>query len=379
MTPLILKTCAGFVKDGFEVELWVPRRHNPDLPAGDLAKEGWNNADLLQQYGIKERFIIKRLPVIDIMRFAGPIGFILMVANFNLIVWLRLRQLRNESTILYAHDMRDVILPALSRLPAFVEIHDFYESSLGFLNRFVLKRTRGLVVTNTIKMERLANEYEFPKNRMLRQPNAVDPHVFEIAETKAEARQKLGLPADRTTALYAGHLFSWKGVDTLVRAAQFLPENIWIYFVGGTPEDRARLQNIVREEKLSRIEFLPHQPHEKIPLYLKAADVLVLPNTATQEASRVETSPVKLFEYLASGTPIVASDIPSVREIVTESEVRFARADDPKSFAEAIAAVISDPEAPERSRAGQALAHTHSWEARAQAISTFIRTHIFHA
>jgi len=367
MTPLILKTCEGFVKEGFEVELWVPRRHNPDV----------NSHDVLLQYGIKERFVIKRLPVIDIMRFAGSIGFVLMVASFNWVAWLKLRQFRS-GTILYAHDMRDVILPVLSRHAAFVEIHDFYESSLRFINRFVLKRTNGLIVTNTIKMEHLAGEYGFPKNRMLRQPNAVDPEQFDIVDDRSQARGKLGVPHDRAIALYAGHLFSWKGVDTLVRAAQFLPEHIWIYFVGGTPEDRARLQELVVIEKLSRIEFIPHQAHDKIPLYLRAADVLVLPNTAREEASRVETSPVKLFEYLASGTPIVASDIPSIREIVSEKEVCFARADDSQSFAEAIATVASDSEASERSRVGQMLARTHSWGARAQAISAFIRAHISH-
>src|SRR3954469_8801213 len=78
MTPLILKTCEGFVANGFEVELWAPRRHNADK----------NSKDLLAQYGITERFRVRYLWAFDVMRYLGVIGFLLMVASFNLAAYV---------------------------------------------------------------------------------------------------------------------------------------------------------------------------------------------------------------------------------------------------------------------------------------------------
>lgn len=364
MTPLILRTCEGFAKLGCDVELWVPRRHNPDASDGDL----------LERYGIKERFVVRRIPALDLMRFTGVFGFILMVASFNLCAAVLLwRRRKEKGAVLYAHDMRDLLLPAFLGMPMFAEIHDFYESSFPPLNRFVLKRLSGLIVTNTLKMEKIRRRYGVPPRRMLHQQNAVDADMFSLSLSKAEARSKLALPADRRIALYTGHLFGWKGVHTLAEAAAHLPHEVWIYFVGGTPEDRAALKAHVARLRLPRIEFVPHQPHGAMPLYLRAADVLVLPNTAKEEASRVETSPVKLFEYLASGTPVVASDLPSIRDVVSEREVFFAAPDDARSFAGTIAAVLDNPGAAAKlAGAGLAIAKRNSWEARARAIMDFI-------
>ena len=361
MTPLILRTCAHFARLGYEVELWAPRRRN-DYHA---------QADLFALYKLSPRFTVRRVWALDLMQPLGPLGFILLLLSFNLSCWWRLR---NEKAIVYTHDMRDVILPILRGLPTFVEIHDFYETSVGFLNRFVFGRARGLIVTNTYKIEHLAKRWGVPRERMLRQPNAVDASLYDVRETRAEARAMLNLPEDTKVALYAGHLFSWKGVHTLADAAAFLPQDVDIYFLGGTEEDRGALQAYIAKRRLSRIHFIAHQTPDRVPMYLRSADVLVLPNTAKEEASRVETSPVKLFEYLSSGTPIVASDLPSIREIVSECEVLFAKPDDPKSFAETIVKALNDGS--ERPEAGKRLAALHSWEARAQKIRYFMDTTI---
>ena len=361
MTPLILRTCAHFARLGYEVELWAPRRRN-DYHA---------QADLFALYKLSPRFTVRRVWALDLMQPLGPLGFILLLLSFNLSCWWRLH---NEKAIVYTHDMRDVILPILRGLPTFVEIHDFYETSVVFLNRLVFGRARGLIVTNTYKIEHLAKRWGVPRERMLRQPNAVDASLYDVRETRAEARAMLNLPEDTKVALYAGHLFSWKGVHTLADAAAFLPQDVDIYFLGGTEEDRGALQAYIAKRRLSRIHFIAHQTPDRVPMYLRSADVLVLPNTAKEEASRVETSPVKLFEYLSSGTPIVASDLPSIREIVSEREVLFAKPDDPKSFAETIVKALNDGS--ERPEAGKRLAALHSWEARAQKIRYFMDTTI---
>ncbi len=313
--------------------------------------------------------MIRRIACIDTMRYLGVFGFLLMVATFNLSAYLKLR--RERDAVVYAHDIRDILLPSFLALPVFTEIHDFYVSSLAVVNRVVFQRATGLIVTNALKIARINERYGFPKERMLRQPNAVEAKDFDIVTSQEEARAQLGLPLTGKIALYTGHLFGWKGVYTLADAAAFLPEDVSVLFVGGTPEDRAALQTYVGEHDLPRINFVPHQTPDKIPLYQKAADVLVLPNTAKEEASRVETSPVKLFEYLASGKPIVASDIPSIRDIVSEKEVFFAKPDDGESFARVITEALKGDL--EKIEAARAFAWQHSWESRAEHIDIFMR------
>jgi glycosyltransferase involved in cell wall biosynthesis len=226
-----------------------------------------------------------------------------------------------------------------------------------------------------LKEKRLAEKYGFPVERMLLQPNAVDVSYFEISQSLEDARRQLGLPINKRIALYTGHLFSWKGVYALADAAAYVPDNTAVYFVGGTVDDRFALQQYVRSRRIPNIEFLPHQEHAKIPVFLRAADVLILPNTAKENASKYETSPVKLFEYLAAHKPIVASDIPSIREIVSEREVFFFEPDNERSLAQTIATALTSTDAVlKKSHAARELAKVHSWEARSANIGNFIRS-----
>src|SRR3989344_2027316 len=366
MSPLIMKTCEGFIKEGFLVELWIPERIYHDF----------FGSDPFAKHNISTRFPIHKLPSLKFVEKFGKAGFILMVAIFNVTVFFRLLRERksNVPLIIYGHDIRDFILPSLLGLPLFIEIHDFYESSIRFLNRMVLKNTSGLIVTNTFKLKAINKRYGFSKDRMIHQPNAVTPEMFDIPISKKEAREKLGLPLDVKIILYTGHLFSWKGVYTLAEAALYMPEDTRIYFVGGMKEDRETLKKFVNDKKLPRIIFLPHQEHVKIQLFQKSADVLVLPNTAKEKASKYETSPVKLFEYMASGIPIVASNIPSIREIVSPKEVFFFIPDDPKSLAKTVQeATHNFDKIKERTDASRILARSFSWPSRAKAISALIR------
>lgn len=366
MTPLIMKTCEGFVQEGFLVELWIPRRIN----------YGFSGVDPFVKHNILTRFPIRTLFSFRGIEKFGKIGFILMVVIFNISAFFRLLKERRLDThlIIYGHDIRDFVLPSFLGLSLFIEIHDFYESSVRVLNRTVLENTSGLIVTNTFKQRAINERYGFPKDRMIHQPNAVSSEMFDIPISKKEAREKLGLPLDVKIALYTGHLFSWKGVYALAEAALYLPEDTRVYFVGGTEEDREALKKFVADKKLPRIIFLPHQEHIKIPLFQKSADVLVLPNTGKEMASKYETSPVKLFEYMASGIPIVASDLSSIREIVSPKEVFFFTPDDPKRLAEAIQEAIEDlGKAKERVAASRILARSFSWPSRAKAIAALIR------
>lgn len=367
MSPLIMKTCEMFARFGFSVELVVPRRSNREFA----------DKDPFEYHGVARNFIIRRIPALDFLRAipAGKFSFPLLLFTFNvsLFFYFLFRGLPKDA-ILYFHDLRDSPLLFFFGRPAFLEVHDFYKSSWRALNNFCFRRIRGFIVTNRLKMDDLANGFAVPRERMLHQPNAVDIKMFSISISQRDARERLSLPLDHKIILYTGHLFDWKGVDTLFDAYRFLASGEIIYFVGGTDEDIKRFK--VKSEKLKseNVVVVGRRPHAEIPLWLRAADVLVLPNTARDQASKFETSPVKLFEYMASARPIVASDLPSIRNVVSDDMVWFAAPDDPRAITEAIHRVFTDREgAARRGEAAGREVLKYSWENRTRAIVRFIQ------
>jgi glycosyltransferase involved in cell wall biosynthesis len=118
---------------------------------------------------------------------------------------------------------------------------------------------------------------------------------------------------------YAGHLYPWKGVDLIVEAVAALPDTHGLIVGGHSQEaDLARVRALAERLSCSdRVTFTGLLPPASVAARLREADVLVLPNPSSALA-RDFTSPLKLFEYMAAGRPIVASDLPSIREVLSD-------------------------------------------------------------
>jgi len=169
-------------------------------------------------------------------------------------------------------------------------------------------------------------------------------------------------------AAYAGHLYPWKGVDVFVRALASTPD-VHGLIVGGHPAeaDGNRVQSLVRELGLEgRLAMTGVVAPGEVQARLGAADILVLPNTASTISERY-TSPLKLFEYLTLGKPIVASDLPAIREVLTDTRTALlVPPGDVAALSRAISRLASDPRlSAELGAAALALAPSFSWDARA--------------
>lgn len=360
-----MKTCEMFAKKGIMVELWASWRRNK-----------LKGSDPFAYHGVEKLFIIRRLPVLDLTGLVpGNSAFFLLLATFNIVLFFYafLRRLPKD-TIFYFHDVRDALLFSFVGVPKFLEIHDFYKSGADFINRLVFPRTSGFIVTTRFKMQVLEKEFGVLPEKMLYQPNAVDIDLFDVAVTQEEARRKLNLPQDKKIILYTGSLFLWKGADILLAAADFLSENEMTCFVGGTDDDIKEFKVKSLKSKVKNIIVVGRRPHQEIPLWLKAADVLVLPNTAKDPVSKYETSPVKLFEYMASGRPIIASDLPSVRSIVEETTVTFFEPDNSFDLAAQIKTVLLDyPRLTEKADLAKRKVGKYSWEKRTKTIVDWLK------
>ncbi len=125
-------------------------------------------------------------------------------------------------------------------------------------------------------------------------------------------------PLAPCTVAYAGHLYAWKGVDVLLAAISHVPGVQGLVIGGHEKEaDLARLRALaVRLGVDSRVTFTGHLAPSDVADRLAEADILVLPNPASAISTHA-TSPLKLFEYMAAGKAIVASNLPAIREILT--------------------------------------------------------------
>lgn len=169
-------------------------------------------------------------------------------------------------------------------------------------------------------------------------------------------------------AAYAGHLYPWKGVDVFVRALALAP-SVRGLIVGGHPgePDRARIEQLARETGVfDRLEITGLLPPTKVAASLSKATMLVLPNTASAISERF-TSPLKLFEYLQIGRPIVASDLPALREVLTPQTALFVPPGDAPALAKALERLAAAPaECASLGDAARALAPDYTWARRAE-------------
>ena len=160
-----------------------------------------------------------------------------------------------------------------------------------------------------------------------------------------------------------GKLDEWKGVPTLAKAAACTP-GVKTVIIGGSKE-----QVKAYKSEYPEVEFLGGSQYSDLPAFQQAADILVIPNSAKTKVSAEYTSPLKLFSYMTAKRPIIASDIPSLRNVVSDSNVYFFAPDDPRSLKKVIETVLADPiQAANKAQAAFDLSKRYTWSNRARDI-----------
>jgi glycosyltransferase involved in cell wall biosynthesis len=345
----IMKTCEAFALAGAAVTLVVPRRFTP-------IKD-----NVFQYYGIRKQFTIVRLPTIDLVRF-GRAGFVVQSLTFSAGAFFYC--LLRAGDAIFSRDEMPLWFASFTFKKILWESHT---GAWNFFARHVARRCFKLIaISGGIK--KLYTARGIDAQKIIVAPDGVDLNDFINPEPVAAARQRLGLPQDKKIALYIGRLDGWKGIDTLLGALPFLPGDISVAIIGGEPAQVKRLKALH-----PKVHFLGYHPYAEVAGNQAAADVLVLPNTAKDGVSADLTSPLKLFTYMASGKPIVASDLPSIREVLSDESCYLAKPDSPEDFAKRIVEACADNnEAKRKAEVALELVKGYSWQARAKKIITAI-------
>lgn len=353
----IMKMCEAIASAGHEVELVVPKRFNQI------------KTDPFIYYQVKKIFKIRKLFCIDLLIFQlGPLGFFIQTFSFFIIakfyLWFShydILYMRSEFAGIFFNNY-------------VVEVHTLPYKVKAFHKKTWRKAKKIIVLTSFIKIDLI--KLGVAEGKIIVAPDGVDLNQFDIKVDKDEARKKLNLPLDKKIILYSGtfnmnNWLGWKGVDTVLETAKiYNPEHLFI-LIGGDPEE---IDLIIKKYNLTNLLLIPHQEQKIIPYYLKSADILLLPNKKGNSNSERHTSPLKLFEYMAAGRPIIASKLPSLMEILNDNNCLFFEPNNPKDLAEKIKLLFLNfdlaKNIAERARLDVS---QYIWEKRANKIFNFIK------
>ena len=375
----IMENCDAFAGAGCEVTLWVARRWNtPELR---------HVRDPFAHYGLRSRFTVRRVPCIDMFPLFPPDGlgarlaFYLLLLSYAVVSAILLLFARAD--FYYSRD--ELILALLTWLKPkrkiAYEAHLFAPSGRGAaLQRYVATRAGSLIaITERLRQDLIA-ERGAEAARAIVAHDGFRRERFADSVSIGAARQRIGWPADGFIVGYVGRLHTIgmdKGVGALVKALAPV-KGAHLAMVGGPPDMAEALQQRWLQHHLPAERFLlaGQAPPGEVPLFISGFDVCVLPLPNRRHFSNY-ASPLKLFEYMAAGRAIVASDLPAWADVLTDGETALlVPPGDLAAWTGAIKQLRDEPKL--RRQLGKrarerALAH-YTWEARAEAILSHIRS-----
>lgn len=316
-----------------------------------------------------------KLPAFDLPIFPG-INFYLRLCTFgaSLYFYLIFEYLKatftNKKVAIYIRgEIAFFIVPFCKLFPLYFETHQIRNHKKAY--SWLLKRMDGVVVITDCLKNKFINDFGIDSNRIAVARDGVDLDFFNSFDKNKTEDIYLKLPKDKKLVIYSGSLSVEKGVDTLAKAAAYLPDEFQVVFVGGIGDQVDLFKKAYGH--LSNISILGKVDHSKIPALLQSASILVLPDSSKYQYSNLYTSPMKLFEYMASGVPIVASNIPSLREVLAEDTAFFFEADDSHDLAKTIkSCYLSKDEALIKASVARRKVGEFTWNKRAEIILKLI-------
>jgi D-inositol-3-phosphate glycosyltransferase len=212
-----------------------------------------------------------------------------------------------------------------------------------------------LVAATPAERSQLVEYYDADPGKIIVIPPGVDLERFYV-RAKTKARTQLGLSPERANILFAGRIEPLKGIDTLIHAAALLrakrPEALaqtGITIIGGDTRPTRRNHEMNRLYDLrctldlcDIVGFLGAKEQDVLPDYLAAADVVVMP-------SHYESFGMVALEAMATGTPVIASDVGGLAHLVQNGRTGFhVPPGDPAALAQRIDEILSEADLRQR-------------------------------
>lgn len=373
----IIQNCEAFADNGNDVTLWVARRFN--------TAEMRAIKDPYAYYGVQPNFKIRHIPCIDLFplfpadSFGARIAFYIQLVSY--VIMMSLFVVFTSADIYYSRD--EALLAVLSWFKAkstlAYEAHLFSPTKRGAsLQKRVIKSVGSVIaITPKLRDDLIEQCGADPQQAIIAHDGIRQARFMDVPD-KLTARKMIGWDESAFIVGFVGRLQMIgmdKGVGTLVEALAKV-DNVYLALVGGPDEMAEQLFHKWKALGLdeSRFLYVGHVAPDKVPRYLSAFDVCAMPHPHTTQFAYY-TSPLKLFEYMASHSAIVASDLPAWSDVVTHEETALLI---PPSDVDALATAISRLQADSDLRhhlsenAYQQVIEHYTWSARAEKILTHI-------
>ena len=365
-TIQVMKMAQAFTNLGHQVRVIVPGM------ASNEEKEELQWEQLAFHYGLQRVFEVTWLPVQPRMR-RYDYGYLAVRAAHK---W--------EADLVYTRLPQAAVIAAWKRMETIYEVHDVPQGTVGpLLFRCYLKAPgahRIVAITHGPKDE-LIQIYNIPGSHpyMLVALDGVDVVRYRDIPNPIEARRllntdrNLNMDEERFTIGYTGHLYSGRGVALMLEMAEYLP-TLTFMLVGGEREDVSNLRLKVESRNLENIILTGFVPNAALPRYQAACDVLMMPyqrKVAGSSGGDISKylSPMKLFEYMACGRPILSSDLPVFREVLNERNAILITPDDIDQWVANIEELRLDPDTrTELANQAKKDVKQYTWKARGERI-----------
>lgn len=347
----VVKTTHALAELGHEVILLVPGEAHPE----------WE--ELRRHYGLHVRFEVQWLRE----------NLIFRRYDFAFKAVQRARQMAPD--LIYTWVLQAGVLALWRGLPTILELHDRVTGRMGprLFRRFWKSKTWHRVLTNTHALRQiLVSEFnlEPSERKIVVAPNGVELARYRDLPEPSQARKALGLPTG-FTAGYTGHFYAGRGMTLMLALAKALPEVNFLW-VGGQPEDVGFWYNRLELEGVGNVTLTGFVDNTILPQYQAAADVLLMPygkqiaGSGGGNSAEI-ASPMKMFEYMAAGRPILTSDLPVIHEVLNEDMAVFCLPGDLSAWENELRSLQADSDRRERlAECARLAARDYTWQVRAE-------------
>ena len=367
-TIQVMKMSQALARLGHQVRVVAPA-HTSEF-SEIQSQTAWD--DLAEFYGLQFSFPVEWLP-------AYP-GLKRYDFGFRAVLWAR----HWGAQVIYTRLPQAAAFASWLGMRTIYEVHDLPSGYFGsFLFRVFIRYggARRLVVISQALLDDLERLFDLPQTPSFTivAADGVDLERYEKLpappKARRELREKKGVPLEVGcfTAGYSGHLYSGRGIELILTIAKKQPE-VTFLIVGGEPNEVMRIRDQVNHRMLRNVVVTGFVSNAQLPLYQAACEVLLMPyqrKVAASSGGDISRylSPMKMFEYMACGRVILASDLPVLREVLSPNNARLLPPEDETAWVEALQDLRQNP------ISGDALADQarrdakeYSWEARAERV-----------
>ena len=345
----VMKMCQAFAQGEHKVTLLSP----------DTAKQELEIGDLYHFYGVEACFQLTKLPRLNVKGGARLYGML-----------AALKAKASNVHLAYGRCLQSCFFSSLLGLPVIYESHKLATNSSRFTSwmfSYLIqsKSFKGLVVISDALRQAYQQHYSIPSSKILvAHDGADDPGKLEKLAFAQSDRLQVG---------YVGHLYPGKGMEIITELVKACP---WADFhvIGGTDSNVSHWKSQLSGFK--NIYFYGFIPHAQTEQYRQSCHVLLAPyqhSVATCGGGDISRwmSPLKIFEYMATGKPIIASDLPVLREVLAHKETAWlCEPNDIDSWVTGLARLSQDFHLRESlgTKARKEFEAKYTWQARASKV-----------